>query len=163
MPEAYIIVAYGGEYEDYWEENVSVFTDLTAAELEVIRLNDLDSKLHPIHKELIDEYWIKIGKSHVDLDPVPDVPCLKNDKEQATAMKNWMKETASINERNTRHLQVVTDRINQEIKDLAIEKGCDEEMLAMFGLTEGRFATLYRDRNYRINTVPLNPNVRCKL
>jgi predicted esterase YcpF (UPF0227 family) len=78
-------------------------------------------------------------------------------------MKNWMKETASINERNTRHLQVVTDRINQEIKDLAIEKGCDEEMLAMFGLTEGRFATLYRDRNYRINTVPLNPNVRCKL
>lgn len=163
MSKVYIVKASGGEFDDAWELNLSAYLDRTAAELEVLRLQEQTKRILAMFGD-VDECYHQHARSQ-DFAPeeVPKVPKgpSKSTKESMAAhhaaMSAWREVAKPIIERNDMNRQAAMDAAREAAKQKAIDLGAIEDDLKVMGFESGRFSPSCRsaDASYEIEELEL--------
>ena len=145
MTTIYIVVASGGSYDDAWQTNLCACIDKTAAELEVLRLEEQSKKIGAMIREVEGAYRAGLHANKFTREEIPRPPSgpAKGDKESmklhTAAMKAHYALVQPIAERNERRNTTAMLAAKEAAKQKAIDLGANEDDLKVMGFINEHF------------------------
>lgn len=163
MATVYIVVASGGDYDSTWQENLSAWLDKTAAELEVLRLQEQTKRLMAMIDQVRVTYYDTLKANQLTLEkmpPVPRAPAKPNKENSAAhqaAMSAYKKLALPIAQRNEAKQLAAMDAARDAAKQKAMELGAVEDDLKVMGFEDRYFSPYCRDADasYEIEELEL--------
>lgn len=144
----YVVIAYGGEYDDAWESNVCAKYSRDDAELEVLELKQRREKLKTIHQPVQDAFYARCSIQE-PMEEVPNSPKgpSKSTKENMRlhweAVDAWRAVARPIIERNQERENRAHQAAVEAARNKAIELGADEFDLKQLGFSKDNYNDRY--------------------
>ena len=161
----FVVVAYGGQYDDSWEANTCARYARDAAEIAISEFEEQDRKLAVMAPIIQDVFYEQNNIADEPYEDVPEAPKgpARGTKEQLILHKEavlaWQKIAFPIIQRNEERTEKVRRRAVYWARQKAIELGATESELQRLGFSEqsyyARSAYRFKDRYYRIDELEL--------
>jgi hypothetical protein len=160
----YVVIAYGGEYDDAWEKNVCARFSETDAQITILDLEERREKLKGM-RDPVQAVWYANLKPIEGIESVPQPPKgpKKGTKENMAAhrlaVEEWRKIANPMIERNEQRANAAYLNASKLAREKAIELGADEVDLSQLGFCDnGEFRPPYDsclDCSYRYEELEL--------
>lgn len=164
MPQKiFVVIAYGGEYDDAWEKNVCAKFTETDAQLEILELEERRDKLKVMHPEVSSAFYaarqVREPMEEVPKSPKgPSKTTKENMRLHREAVEAWRVVAQPIIERNQEREKRAYSAAVNVAREKAIELGADERDLQHLGFTDAdyRSYTANFDCDYRVEELELS-------
>ena len=159
----YVIVAYGGEYDDAWESNVCAKRSRDDAELEILELEERRDKVKVMHPEVSSAFYAA-RQVREPMEEVPESPkgpaktTKENMRLHREAVEAWRLVAQPIIERNQERENRAYLAAVEAARLKAIELGADERDLHELGFSESDYRAYSTnfDCDYRVEELELS-------
>jgi hypothetical protein len=152
MNKIYVVTAFGGSYEDAWQENICACLTQEDAELKILEFREQDARLGKISPKIVEEYRNTFRQPiegiHLEqIPPVPNKRNFKNDKLYSDALTKWQHAIVPVQLRNAHVQKLINLEAARVARELAIELGCSDEDLSYLGFQDdGTFSVSWGHR-----------------
>lgn len=141
MNKIYVVTAYGGSYDDAWQENICACLTREDAELKILEFQQRDARLEKIFPKIVEEYRNTFrspieGLQLEKIPPIPNKRNFKNDKLYSDALTKWQHAVAPVQLRNQHVQELINLEVAKVARKLAIELGCSDEDLSYLGFQD---------------------------
>jgi hypothetical protein len=165
MNKIYVVTAFGGSYDDAWQENICACLTQEDAELKILEFRERDARLEKISPNIIEEYGNAFrstieGLMFEEIPPFPNKGKFKNDKLYDDALTKWQHSMVLQMLHNEHARKRIEWEAAKVARKLAIELGCSDEDLSYLGFQDdgtfsGSWGHHFDDCDYSIEELEI--------
>lgn len=164
MEKIFVVKAYGGEFDDSWEENLYAVRGQEAAELAVMQETERHERLCKAKEKIFNVYHRVLNSLPKDIRDIPSPPrgparpTKETTEAHRQAAEKWREIAEPIQKHNAAEYSRVQAAASIQAKNKAIELGLNDEDLVILGFRDGEDYYSHRynsDRQFHFEELEL--------